>query len=176
MAASDIRDAIIAKASELGRFNRIAKVRSPQLQPEHLPILMVYISREVLKPDGDDNVAELRFKNSVTITLSIVRGFDMPDALDDQSNIDQTAIEDSLFRDPEFNVFDLFEGIEGIDRHRVPYQTGETYLDELRTEITFRIREDYEPIIPDDFKSMVITAKPLGHIDAPPITLKIDLP
>lgn len=174
MKATDIRDAIANRALAIGRFKRVLKVRSPQIQPDQLPALMVYVSKESMRPYGDHNNGELFFRNVATVCVSIVRAFDTPDNLDDMNNVDIEAFELAVFGDEAFNNFDLFEGIDSIDRLRILHPQGEAYIDELRTEYAFVIKTAMNVDASDPLKKIVVTTRPIGHPAADAIVNQYD--
>lgn len=186
--ATQIRDAVYSRLATLEGYTSFRKSPIPQLQPDALPALSVFISGETLTPDGDDNVGEPHFEASVTIAVSVVRGFDDPAVLSGAIDADVDAIESGLLCDPTFVTFGpdaLFEGVSGIKRRRLYPQSGkdgETYLAELRLEITIRTRVSFEPDIDAAFEGVTITArphvagKPVNDTNIRPITIVADPP
>lgn len=188
-AAIKLRDAICQRLVGLSGYKTLTKVYVPQLQPDQLPAISCHIVQSTSQADGDGNAGALEFVTSVVIAISITRGFEDPIFLDGRVDSDLYNIADSLFTDPSFVKFGdtdsdgdgdddddpLFESVEQITSRRLFPQTGETYFAEARLEITFKVREGYEPVIPDDYLGMDITARPLGKDEyTPAITLKID--
>ena len=104
-AATRLRDAVYDRVSATQSFAKASKVGFPQLQPEQLPYCGVFISREVMTPDGDGNIGDLRFVSEVTIALLLVRAFSETVELDVQIEGDVERIEDALFGDPTFTQF-----------------------------------------------------------------------
>lgn len=186
--ATQIRDAVYDRLSILDGYTSFRKAPVPQLQPDALPALSVFISGETLTPDGDDNAGEPHFEASVTIAVSVVRGFDDPSVLSGDIDADVDAIEEGLLCDPTFVTFGpdaLLEGVSGIKRRRLYPQSGkdgETYFAELRLEITFRTRVSFEPDIDAAFEGVTITArphvagKPVNDTNIRPITIVADPP
>lgn len=176
-AATRLRDAVYDRVSTTQSFAKASKVGFPQLQSEQLPYCGVFISREVMTPDGDGNIGDLRFNSEVTIALLMVRGFAETADLDTLIEGDVERIESALFCDPTFTQFGpdaLFESVSRIDRRRAFQFQGETYTVELRIEITFAVRVGFEPRIVDDYRGLDMTTRPSGFDNAPAIHTRID--
>lgn len=134
---------------------------------------------ERLTPDGEANAGPPAFVAEITIGISDMRAFATPSVLDGQNDAAVDAIEERLLSDPSFTEkgpHALFEAVTGITRERHYPQDGETYFAELRLAMTFRIRVDYPPFVPDRFKDMAVTAKRPGHPGAPEPTIIIPVP
>lgn len=174
MSASAIRDAIFARVTQLADYNRAQKAQPSQLQPDDLPALTVWTMTDTLRPDGDGNAGSLHFIEDASIGVSLVRGFQEPSVLDGQIDADMESIRAWIFTDPAFVSFNLFESIESVTARKLFPQTGETYACELRMELAFRWREDFEPTIPDDYEGATIKTRPLRNPDAPQIEMHID--
>ena len=179
-AATAIREAVHTRLAGLPGYASRNRTPVPQIQVEDLPALSVFIMGERLTPDGDDNAGTLDFESSVTLGVSVVRGFADPAVLDGSIDADVDAIEARLLTDPTFARFGqdaLFEAVTGLTRRRLYPQDGETYLAELRLEITFRTRVTFEPAIADDFARLDVTARQLGRpTTSPPIRGRVTLP
>lgn len=179
-AATEIREAVIARLSDLPGYKKLPRrVPLPQQQPSDLPQLSVFIMGERLTPDGDANAAEPSFVTEITIGISDMRGFATTDVLDGQNDTAVDAIEERLLCDPSFTTKGpdaLFEAVTGITRRRLYPQDGETYFAELRLEMTFRLRVDYPPNVPDAFLDMAVTLKRPGHAAPADPTLIIPVP
>lgn len=177
--ATRIRDAAYDRLSAIPGYAKKRKTQVPQIQPEQLPSLSVYITGENLSPDGDGNVGEPRFEAETTIAISVVRGFAENGELMGDIDADVDAIEARLLSDPTFVGFGpgvLFEAITRISRRRLFPQQGETYFAELRLEMTFLTRVSYPPIVTDDLDRVRITTRQLGSgPDTPALMTEIDL-
>jgi hypothetical protein len=163
--ATQLRDDIYQRLESLAGYEARRKTPVAQLQPNNLPCLSTFILGEQLQPDGDPNAGELKFVSTVTIGISVVRGFDDPATLSGDIDSDVDRIEDRLFTDPEFISFGpnaLFESISSVNRRRLYPQNGETYFAELRLEIAFVTRVAFEPSIPDQFEDVNVTGKVVG--------------
>ncbi len=175
-AAIAIRDAVRSRIENLRRFVKISTIGVPQLQADDLPYCAIFISREAMAPDGDSNVGEPRFVSDVTIAISVVRAFTESSTLDADTDQDFADIANALLTDPTFVRFGrdpLFESIERIDTRRLYPQVAETYVCELRMEMTFRTRIGFEPVVFDDYHDTVLTVRPVANPDAPAITVLI---
>lgn len=161
--ATAIRDAIYTRLSALPGYLRFDRTPMPSMSNEDVPRMGIFIMREELIPDGDGNAAEPRFTATVTIGVSILRGFDDPVVTTGQIDSDVDTIENMLFTDITFVNFGpncLFESVERISRQRLYPTDGEAYFCELRLEIDFLYRFDFQPNIPNDFSRWVVTPSP----------------
>jgi hypothetical protein len=178
-AATRIRNAIFERVLPLtttADFKTVRIMPVMMLQPDNLPALTVSLLGERMTPYGDDNEGEPRFNSEVTIGISIVRGMVTPAELDAQTDADVDQIEQLLLRDttfvrfgvdPRYSVGDdrrepFFEAVSGITRRRTYPQSGEAYFVEVRLEMSFRVAVDYEPLLPDELKTIALSARPLG--------------
>lgn len=189
-AAFEIREAIIERLSDLPGYKALPRrVPLPQLQPNDLPRLSVFIMGERLTPDGDAGAGEPSFVCEVTIGISDMRGFSTPMVLDGQNDAAVDAIEARLLTDPSFvrgvdpskaeddpARYPLFEAVTGITRRRIYPQDGEAYFAELRLEMTFRTWVNFPPNVPDAFLDMAVTLKPSGEPAPSDPTLIIPVP
>lgn len=185
-AATMIRDAVFDRIATRPEYIAKRKTPVPQLQPDDLPALSVFIAGEQLVPDGDDNAGEPHFQSLTTIAISVVRGFEDPAVLSGAIDADVDAIEARLLTDPSFIKFGpdaLFDAVTSIKRRRLYPQAGkdgEAYFAELRLEITFRTLVDFEPDITTTFEGATMTVRPNVSgkmaVSGPQIIVGIDPP
>jgi hypothetical protein len=167
-----IRDQIVSRlqaATALAPYGKIRKTPLPQAQPSDLPILSVFVMNEQSSRDGEGYP---QFERNITIGISVVRGFEDPVTLDGEIDGDIALIENTLLTDPTFvgkTPQGYFESVEGMTCRRLFPQVAETYVCELRLEMTFKTRVDFDPIVVDDFKKMVVDTKPLDTSDNTPL-------
>lgn len=174
-AALTIRDAITARLKAAPAFADMTFQNQPlpQLQPDDLPAVLVVIMGERLSPDGDANHGPPRFEAQITIGISLVEGFDTPVEMDTDVDAKITLIEALLLCDPTFvrgidhtkpkndpTRYPYFEAIERIERRRLFPQDGEAYFSEVRLEMTFIARAEYDPTITDRFTTILMHGKP----------------
>ena len=170
--AITIRDAIISRlevATALTPYGKIRRTPLPQAQPDDLPILSVFVMNEQSSRDGEGYP---QFERSITIGVSVVRGFDDPMTLAGLIDADIALIENTLLTDPSFvgkHPQDLFESIEQMTCRRLFPQVAETYVCELRLEMTFRTHADFPPRADDDFEMIVVDTKPLDATSNTPL-------
>jgi hypothetical protein len=174
-----IRDAIYDRLAGISDYNRTRKQDTRQLQAEDLPSLMVKVVSEDMTPDGDPNAGVPSFITNATIGISVVRGFKAPAELDADIDADADLVLNTLLTDPAFVGFPgrdpddpnpaigLFEATTHITRRRTTLQQGETYMLELRLEMTFQTRCYFEPVIPDHYKGMTIRTALPTHTPPP---------
>lgn len=101
--AAAIRDAIYDRLQSGYVLSR--KTPFPQLQPENLPALSVFVLQGRFVPDGEANVAEPRFTKEDTIAISIARGFEDPVVLEGAIDAEVDLILTNLLCDPTFVRF-----------------------------------------------------------------------
>jgi hypothetical protein len=170
--AIQIRDAIVDRlsAASVSRpYGKIRKTPLPQAQPTDLPLLSVFIMSENATRDGEGYP---QFETSITIGISVIRGFDDPVTLEGAIDEDINLVETALLTDPTFVKHapdSLFESIESMKRTRLYPQDGETYFCELRLEMVFLARVVFVPVVPDDFEKMIVETKSLDTSDNTPL-------
>ena len=139
---------------------RFATTPAKIIQAEHLPYLGVYFLRDSLGPDGDANVGEPRFVNSMHIGCSYII----------QNNDDEQCAENldtaywsfmKLLHDPAWHLFELasehvirIEALPDIVRDenlKGNLQNG-TPIGELTIEATYFYRINFDPIVTDLFE------------------------
>lgn len=174
----DLRDAIFDRIKNPAVYKIQRKTPMPTLQSTQLPALGIFILGGQGQPDGDANVGNIRLINDDTLAISIVRGMEDPVALEGAMDGELEAFKVKLFTDRTFVTFGdgyFFEALLSTRRRWLFPPAGDQYLIELRYEMTFRKREGFDPIIPDDYEKTVLTTRPLGHDDkTPAITTVID--
>lgn len=176
--ATEIRDAALtllaARAVQADKpFRKTRSNWGWPLADTDLPALSVFLPRETMSPDGDANAAEPKFINDMTLGVVISVGFDTPEALDEDTvGRADTALE-ALLTTPSF--LKLFESIERVDQKTVFDKDGQTFLVEIQFDITIRFRTDWPPVVPDDFLSMSIAARPIGKpVSTSPTIIRIN--
>lgn len=166
--ATQIRDAVFTRVAAMPGWASTSKSIVPQLQPNKLPAARVFIIGELMTADGDANAGEPRFVGTVTIGVSVVRGFSDPAVLSGLADADIEAVEDRLFSDPTFVTFDedsaLFEGIAQVKRTRAFPKEGETYFVETQIEIALLTRVEFPPLVPDALEKIVVRTRPPGDL------------
>jgi hypothetical protein len=180
MTVLDLRNAILERltAPSFGYVYALArKTPLPTLQADQLPALSVFILDGDSSPDGDGNSGVIRFITDETIAVSVVRALEDPVVLEGNIDVELEAVKSALFTDPSFTRFwgnYLFESITRIRRRWSFPREGDEYRVELRYEMTFRKREQFEPVIADDFAGAVLTVRQAGSDpDAPSLTVKV---
>jgi hypothetical protein len=158
--ATAIRDMAFLMFERSPGYKTIRKTTVRQLQPDDLPALTFFIASEQMVPDGDANVGEPRFESTITIGISVTRGFSDPVELDGLVDVDVDLIEATLLTSTTF--LSLFEACTGITRQRLYPQQGETYFAELRLQMSFLTRVHFDPVAPNDFLDAVVRTRPLG--------------
>jgi hypothetical protein len=164
--AAQIRDAIYSRLSTIAGYTTYRKVPVPQLQPEQLPALSIFVLNGRAVPDGDGNVGEPRLIWDDTIGISVCRGFEDPAMMEGTIDAEVDNILNLLLTDATFSTFGagaLWEALNSASRRWVFPQDGEAYFAELRLELTFRSRADYPPVVTANLTNVNIkTVFPVG--------------
>ena len=174
-----IRDAIYSRIVGVsGMFQTVRRTPVPPLNAVDLPACSIFFLTEDQLPDGDANIGMLKYINEATIGISVVRAFDDPVLLEGKLDLDVDFIKHLLFTDASFTNRShnkgMFEAIPRIRRNWVFSTEGEGTFAELRLELTFRFREQFEPFIPDRFRELAVqTKEPRG---TPDVAALIELP
>ena len=139
-------------------FTTYRKTPMLQVQPEHLPVLGIYILRERRDQDGYANEGEPHFKHTLTMGFSGA----VHVATDNQNELNaleetMSMLDDLLLSDPRF--VNLTEGITGMDRVSQYAKVGETTLFEIRVEMSMEFSSRFEPVITDDFKTIHVESR-----------------
>jgi hypothetical protein len=154
-----------------------------------LPALQIVLLKETYTPDGDENVGPPRFIVDATIGISVMRGMTDPAVLDGQADNDMRAMLDRLLHDGTFvnsqsaptppsgdPVF-WFEGVARIESdRRMVQQQAEGYMLELVLRITFRTREYWDALAPNDLLTVGVTDSISSSGDEPAVISEITLP
>jgi hypothetical protein len=180
-AATRIRDAMFDLIKETGWYKDHQKAPVPQRQPSELPACAVFRLSETMSADGDANAGHPQFMSEIVIAVSIVRGFDDPEVLEGQAEVDADAVEKLLLCDQVFTRTGadcLFEALTQVTRRNYfPAKDGETYFVELRLEFTFQRAVDFEPTFDTPFNEVRMTTRPVPSTPSTPrITTNIAVP
>lgn len=174
----DLRNAIYDRIQDPGIYVLQRKTPMPTLQSSQLPALSVFILSGRGSPDGDANTGDIRLINDETIAISIARRLDDPVLAEGRIDVELEEIKNKLFTDPTFVFFGggfFFEALISTNRRWGFPKEGDGYFIELQFEMTFRRRQRFEPVIPDDYKKTTLTTRPLGKdANTPSITTVID--
>ena len=188
--STSIRDAIFARLSPLvptgfAKWGLARVVSAPTVNATMLPALQVVLLKETYIPDGDDNVGPPRFIVDATIGISVMRGMTDPAVLDGQADNDMSSMLDRLLHDGTFINSDSgasgstywFESIPRIESDRRMVQAAaEGYMLELVLRITFRSREYWDALAPNDLTTVYVTDGPDSSSDEPPAIAEFTLP
>ena len=149
-----IRDAILTLLAPMPGYAKVRKVVQRQLQPEETPCITVFRGEETMNHDGDPNVGEPRFMHEAIFHVTVMRGFEDPMVLDGRADDDMDAILEILLCNQALVA--MAEGILSIRKSTAWPQIGDAYYVELRLEITMRYRSFWEPVVPNDFRTMSV--------------------
>ncbi|MBR1002702.1 hypothetical protein ABIF65_005976 [Bradyrhizobium japonicum] len=149
-----------------------------QVAASDLPLLGVYILRETRGPDGDENAGEIRFIHR--LHLGIAGAISNADPGEQLRILEERMadIDDRLLTNPDF--VRMIEGVIAMDRRSQYAQVAETPVAEIQIEMVVTFRTYWEPVAPDDFKTMhVETRYPNADVDPAEvlqITQEYDIP
>jgi hypothetical protein len=97
-----IRDAIFDRLETFRPYAKTRKTPVPQLQPDQLPALSVFVLSGRAVCDGEGNLGAPRLNWSDTIGISVARGFNDTVLLEGQLDDEADAIIERLLTDPQF--------------------------------------------------------------------------
>ncbi|BAR57587.1 hypothetical protein ACVIWV_006189 [Bradyrhizobium diazoefficiens] len=149
-----------------------------QVAASDLPLLGVYILRETRGPDGDENAGEIRFIHR--LHLGIAGAISNADPGEQLRILEErmAGIDERLLTNPAFVC--MIEGVTAMDRRSQYAQVAETPVAEIQIEMVVTFRTYWEPVVPDDFKTMhVETRYPTADADpaeVQQITQEYDIP
>ena len=170
-----VRDGIMDRVKAMPYFSsfHFSTNKSLQIQPQSLPFCGVYLLQELMTPDGDANVGEVRFRTTTRIGFSVIVLNNDADAAEYQLDTAMQVITGGLFADPTLydnSVFKIQAFISGSRQHVFGGvgQDNETPIAELRYELTCDLGAiTYPPFEPDDLEIIhVETAFPAGGTQA----------
>jgi hypothetical protein len=181
-----IRRGWLARLQLIPPFNTAAKVTRTNARPtqvEHIPFLGCYFMTEQGGPDGDPNVAEPRFVNTLKLGFSWIILNNDSDAAEDKLDQAHWAFM-KLLHDPAWKDFDNGIRVEAITEFSRDMEFGsmahnnETPIAELRMEITLVHRTTFAPIIDDAFDVFHMTTSQAGDDPAAvkPVITVLNLP
>ncbi|WP_370135404.1 hypothetical protein [Bradyrhizobium sp. USDA 313] len=153
---------IQAKAMELiqsgmpGTFKSFGLEPMLIINPDDLPMIAVHILREKRNSDGDAGVPSFEVDLTLGISGSIKAKTDeanQPSILEDW----MTQLDTVLLRNPEF--VNMSSQVLSMDRTSQLAKVGETTLYEIRIEMVLRYQDWFEPIVPDDLKTIHVETR-----------------
>jgi hypothetical protein len=175
-----VRDRIRSKIAAMPFFStfHFSTNKALQIQPENIPFAGIYFIEKTDLPDGDANVAEVRFRETVRYGISVIVQNNDAEAAENKLDEAMAAI-NTLFKDPKFyNWEGLWKNgevaIQAFLRGSETHQFGsvgaenEMPIAELRYDLTCDLGVIYyEPDVPDDLQSIhVKTQFPSGATQA----------
>lgn len=183
-AALMVRDAIFDRVKTFAFFKNFtfSKTRAFQVQPDKLPFCGIYFVNELMIPDGDANVGEVRFRTSVRVGFSIIIQNNNADAA--EATLDQalTALLGGLFSDTTLTAFSAEPKIQGFSHGERSHVFGavgmdnETPVAELQFDLTVDLGvTDYAPYVPDDLETIHVTGRPSLDPDTPLVEREWDV-
>jgi hypothetical protein len=167
--ATQIRNAAFDRLKGFGEFKSRRKSPVETLQPADLPALGVFLSRETMNADGDYNVGEPRFIVDALISISVVDLATGGNVLDGRIDEWVDRIEDTLLCDPTFvrlnddKGMPLIEGFSQIARSYSFPKNGDSYLMEVRLQLTVRFRCHFAPQTQNTLQIVAVIAQPFGE-------------
>jgi hypothetical protein len=176
-----LRDNIFERVRRFPFFKdfHFSKTKSLPIQTDQLPYCGIYFINELMLPDGDANVGEIRFRTSVRIGFSIIVVNNYADVGEARADQGLYAIESGLFQDPSFYINKIQAFTRG-ERAHVFGSVGhdnETPVVELQFDLTCDLGVvPWPPIIHDVFETLHIDARPMLNEHAPLVEIQWDIP
>jgi hypothetical protein len=159
----------IIAAFPAGTFLSTRKLPFPTIQADQLPGLGVYLLREQMSPDGDDNVGPPRYMVDAVISVMIIDLASDPSVLEGSidSKIDQveeTLLTDYTFLDLRESATDqpIIESVPQITRTYQFPRDGDRYYIEARLQMTFRFRCKFPPKLINDLHEIDVDVRQGG--------------
>ncbi|MCA1419488.1 hypothetical protein I6F24_12440 [Bradyrhizobium sp. BRP23] len=125
---------------------------------DDLPMIAVHILRERRNALGDADIGPPKFRTELTLGIS-----GSIKALTDEANQPSileewmSQIDTVLLRNPQF--VNMSEGVLSMDRLSQLAKVGETTLYEIRIEMVLQYTDWFEPIVPDDLKTIHVETR-----------------
>lgn len=164
--ATEIRDKAHEIVTALGLFETARVVPTFQWQPEQAPAIGIYLRREQMTPDGDENAGEPTFLHSVIIGVSILTRADDPEQLVTVTDQPANAVIAELLTNTDFLA--LIEGVTSIDQSPMYAPNASAYITENRIEFTVAFRTDWPPQVASEYTGATLSTRPLGASAATP--------
>lgn len=167
------RDLTYDRVAAFGLFKTVKNGVMTAIEPaDELPAATVFLRRDRLSPDGDDNAGVPSFVQEVTLGLLVTIDAGSQQELEPALHLLTQKLVGCLMSDPAFIA--EVEAVTGIDETQNFPKDGETYYAEARIEMTVKWRVDFEPCLPDDYRGASMTTRPYGKGEAtPPIRSKL---
>ncbi|UGY13743.1 hypothetical protein HAP48_0035005 [Bradyrhizobium septentrionale] len=123
-----------------------------------LPMVAVHIVRERRNALGDADIGPPKFRTELTLNISgstkaLTDEANQPSILEDW----MSQLDTVLLRNPKF--VNLSEGVLSMDRISQLAKVGETTLYEIRIEMVLQYTDWFEPIVPDDLKTIHVETR-----------------
>ena len=166
--ATQIRDAAFTRVVTAmpTAFKSTRKIPFPTLTPDMLPALGVYLLREQMSPDGDDNHAMPRYMVDAVIGFMLIDLANDPavleGAIDDRLDlIENTLLCDHTFLDLRDTETDkpIIESVPQISRTYQFPRDAESYYIEARLQMTFRFRCKFEQVLGPDLHEVDVEVR-----------------
>jgi hypothetical protein len=179
-----VRDGVFDRVRRFPFFKdfSFSKTKSLPIQVDQLPYCGIYFVNELMLPEGDPGVGEIRFRTTVRIGISVIVINNYPDVGEARADQALYEIENGLFSDPTFynnNNYKIESFIRG-ERTHIFGSVGhdnETPVVELQFDLSCYLGViPFEPYIPDVFETLHIDARPLLNPHAPLIEVQWDIP
>jgi hypothetical protein len=166
--ATQIRDAMFSRivAAMPTAFKTTRKIPFPTLEPDMIPALGVYLLREQMSPDGDDNDGPPRYMVDAVIGIMLIDLAADPGVLEGKVDDKIDLIENTLLSD--YTFLDLRDSatnqpiIESVPQISRTYQfprDGESYYVEARLQMTFRFRCKFPPVLLHDLNEIDVDVR-----------------
>lgn len=169
-----LREQMIAAVLPLFGGFKLLRTNQVPLQARDLPVLGVYLMPERMTPDGDLNQGVIKFLHNFQIGFSVVIANNDPDIAEQKLDAAWWSLMHGLWDNAGFTNLGNSKNadntcLEGISLgvRRMAYgaigSNQETPIAELQYEVNGVFRSDWQPIITDDFLSIVETVIPAGY-------------
>jgi hypothetical protein len=166
--ATQIRDATFSRivAAMPTAFKSTRKIPFPTLSPDMLPALGVYLLREQMSPDGQDNHSVPRYMVDAVISVMLIDLANDPAVLEGAIDntldlIENTLLSDYTFLDLRDSATNqpIIESVPMISRMYQFPRDAESYYIEARLQMTFRFRCKFPQAMLTDLNEIDVTVQ-----------------
>jgi hypothetical protein len=149
-----IRDATYDRLKTIVGLKSVLKAITKPIKDYNLPIACVYNAGERTEPLGDANCGEPRFAHRLHLGIDVICTATSEAGLDNDIIAYVEQIKLTLLSDTSW--LEMFEAIERVDvSYAYPKETSD-YLVQGMIEIELFFRSSWEPVAPNDFRSVTV--------------------
>lgn len=158
--AIKLADEVFSRLQAVGGFTSYHRAPVTQVNPGDLPLLGVFLMRENMTADGDENAGEPHYIHRLTLGITGAISATAPEAQLIALELVMSQILEALLQDASLFNQEWIDGIPSIDRRLNFTRIGETPLAEVQVELVIKYGSRWEPTVTDDFEAINYTVTP----------------